>query len=305
MAFYTEELIAKARELDLISYLKLYDPGELIYQGPNSYVMRSHGSLKLSNGKWMWWAKGIGGISALDYLVKVEGISFTDAVGKILTLEKISLPESRMEKERVPLVLPEPCKNNNRVVDYLFQRGIDMEIIYDCIGRGLLYEAIPYHNAIFVGFNENGEPAYAAYRSTKPNRILGEIKGSEKSWSFRFAGENSEILHVFESAIDLLSYLSLKKLEHGTWRTLSCLSLGGIAISREKKLPPALENYLKQNSEVSDVYLHLDNDAAGRRAAVQISRILENKYNVVLEYPAFGKDVNDELQKRKENGREV
>ena len=88
-------------------------------------------------------------------------------------------------------------------------------------------------------------------------------------------------------------------MEHGTWRTLSCLSLGGIAISREKKLPPALENYLKQNSEVSDVYLHLDNDVAGRRAPVQISRILENKYNVVLEYPAFGKDVNDESQNGK------
>ena len=75
---------------------------------------------------------------------------------------------------------------------------------------GGLYEAIPYHNAILLALMKMENLLMQRYRSTKPNRILGEIKGSEKSWSFRFAGENSEILHVFESAIDLLSYLSLK-----------------------------------------------------------------------------------------------
>ena len=43
-----------------------------------------HDSLKISNGKWMWWSRGFGGATALDYLIKVKGLSFTDAM-RILT----------------------------------------------------------------------------------------------------------------------------------------------------------------------------------------------------------------------------
>ncbi len=54
-------------------------PHELIRMGPNSYKMRSHDSLKLSNGKWMWVVKAWAGL-ALDYLILVEGIPFLSAV---------------------------------------------------------------------------------------------------------------------------------------------------------------------------------------------------------------------------------
>lgn len=46
-----------------------------------------HDSLKISNGKWMWWSRGFGGASALDYLIKVRGDPFTKAMEKILGQE--------------------------------------------------------------------------------------------------------------------------------------------------------------------------------------------------------------------------
>ena len=34
---------------------------------PREYTTRTHDSLKISNGKWMWWSKGIGGKTELPY----------------------------------------------------------------------------------------------------------------------------------------------------------------------------------------------------------------------------------------------
>ena len=43
--------------------------------------------LRISNGKWCWFSQGIGGRSALDYLIKVKGIPFTQAAEIILGRE--------------------------------------------------------------------------------------------------------------------------------------------------------------------------------------------------------------------------
>ena len=84
MAYFSEEDIIEARKLDLLTYLKLYEPRELVRVSGNTYSTREHGSLKISNGKWMWWSHRIGGVSALDYLIKVRGMPFPKAVKLIL-----------------------------------------------------------------------------------------------------------------------------------------------------------------------------------------------------------------------------
>ena len=73
MVVYSKEQIEKAREMDLLTYLRNYDSFELVHFQGNVYCTRMHDSLKISNGKWMWWSRGIGGVSALDYLIKVRG----------------------------------------------------------------------------------------------------------------------------------------------------------------------------------------------------------------------------------------
>ena len=84
MPYVTKGQIAAAREMDLMTYLRRFEPQELVHIGRDTYATRTHDSLKISNGKWCWWSRNIGGTNALDYLTRVEGLSFLDAVQRIL-----------------------------------------------------------------------------------------------------------------------------------------------------------------------------------------------------------------------------
>lgn len=80
MPYVTPEQITKAKEMDLLTYLQLYEPDNLVRFGSNTYCTREHDSLKISNGKWHWFSRGIGGRTALDYLIKVRNYTFPKAV---------------------------------------------------------------------------------------------------------------------------------------------------------------------------------------------------------------------------------
>lgn len=71
MPYIPPEVVEKARELDLLTYLKNYEPHELVHFGGSTYCTREHDSLKISNGKWCWFSRGIGGKTALDYLINL------------------------------------------------------------------------------------------------------------------------------------------------------------------------------------------------------------------------------------------
>ena len=214
LSYYTEEQIKKARSIDLLTYLQTYEPIELVHVRGNTYCTKEHDSLKISNGKWMWWSQGFGGNSALEHLIKVKGMQFTDAMKILTTDRELSLNnakvlgESRQSKGNRKLLLPEKSETDLEVIRYLTSRGIDNEIIKACIDEGLLYESLPYHNCIFVGLDESGVAAYAFYRATTGDRLMGEAAGSDKRYSFRINRAGST-LHVFESAIDLLSYATI------------------------------------------------------------------------------------------------
>ena len=83
----------------------------------------------------MWWSRGIGGKSALDYLIKVRGMDFVGAVQTIMGNGSVSFPtcENIKSYEEQPLLLPEKKPTTNVVFDYLFGRGIDYEIINYCL----------------------------------------------------------------------------------------------------------------------------------------------------------------------------
>ena len=55
MPYATKAQIERARQPDLLTFLRQYKPDELIPTGPGTYKLRSHDSLKISNGKWCWW----------------------------------------------------------------------------------------------------------------------------------------------------------------------------------------------------------------------------------------------------------
>lgn len=63
----------------------------------------------------------------------------------------------------------------------------------------------------------------------------------------------------------------------------------------ESKLPVALTRFLEDHPHVKTVYLHLDNDTAGRLAAKAIMAVMPEGYRVENKPPPRGKDVNDFL----------
>lgn len=299
MAKLADKAIERARQLDLLAYLQMQQPWELVPIGLNRYRMRTHDSLKIDHGKWYWWSRSVGGRSALDYLVTVEGWEFRKAVMHILDIERIQpteIPQKKLQetKEKIPFCLPMRANSNRRVQAYLMRRGIDRSIIDYFLSTGMLYESHLYHNAVFVGRNEKGEPAYAALRSTGQRRFAGEAAGSRKAYAFSFSEGRSTTIHVFESAIDLLSYATLQKLRGADWKAESYVSLGGCAFSRGT-LPPSLKRMLREKTNIQAIKLHLDNDRAGRTFTQAIIELLKNDYRVINAPPPSGKDVNDYL----------
>ena len=294
-------VIEQARQIDLLSYLQRYEPGNLKRVAGNVYCTREHDSLKISNGKWYWWSRGFGGFSALDYLMKVREFSFVEAV-QTLTGDmgdwKPPPPAVKKDEPKV-LLLPPRNKDSDRVLQYLFGRGIDYAIVQDCIADGTIYESADYHNAVFIGKDESGTPKYAACRGTMGS-FKRDASGSDKRYSFRLlAREPTSTVHLFEAAIDVLSYATYLKCERKDYRTANLLSLSGVYQPKkelaESKIPIALTTFLNAHPQIKTIYLHLDNDKAGRLCTAALKELLQKDYKIVDAPPPVGKDVNDFL----------
>ena len=110
MPYIPPEVVEQARQIDLLTYLQSCEPQELVRISGNNYTTRTHDSLKISNGKWMWWSQRIGGYNALDYLVKVKGCSFVEAVetlmGKAAVMPTVTVKPKQKTEPKV-LLLPD------------------------------------------------------------------------------------------------------------------------------------------------------------------------------------------------------
>ena len=186
MAYIPPETVEKLREIDLLTYMQNYEPDELIKESGGSYCTRSHDSLKISNGKWHWFSQGIGGKSALDYLVKVRGHSFMEAAETLMGRIAVRPPEPSKPKEnKKAFILPDEYKGMEKCKQYLRSRGISMRVINHCIQSGMLYESRPYHNAVFVGYDRTGKARYAFQRGLGTD-FRGDVAGSDKRFPFSF-----------------------------------------------------------------------------------------------------------------------
>ena len=293
--FVSPDELRQARQCDLLTYLQAAQPQELVELRNGVYCLRSHDSLKISNGKWYWWSRGIGGRSALDYLIEVEGIPLVEAVQRINAMEGIekSVPSIYVPSHK-PFVLPERNSNNDRVLQYLQMRGIDREVIEMCIAFDTLYEDVR-HNCCFVGFDETRSPRYAMLRSSDPNRsFLQEVVGSDKRYSFSLIPTESTKLYITESAIDALSLYVLRDFAPDNY-----LSIAGANTPRGNMLPLALEHYLAMHQQIESICLCLDNDRAGIQAAKAIQARLPELYITELLPPKEGKDYNEQLMRMK------
>ena len=185
VAHLSDEEIRSAREIDLLSYLQSTAPQELVALGNGNYCTREHDSLKISNGKWHWFSQGIGGKSAIDYLIKVKDFDFADAVRTVLG---VSCKVVSFEKAKAPtprrLLLPERNDSSEAVKAYLSRRGISENVIAFCLKEKLLYESKPHHNAVFIGYDKAHTPRYAAVDGRASEETL-QIFNAFKGFSLR------------------------------------------------------------------------------------------------------------------------
>ena len=259
-------------------------------------------------------------MSALRFLMQVDGMGYTEAVKILCEQTPVYVPRAEPAPRKKLFSLPLPNDSFYRVRRYLNQRGIRDDVLDYCVQLGILYESAPYHNAVFVGLDEQGQAKYAFLRGIYDSRgknFKMEQEGSDKQYSFCVPPlRKSSRVAVYEACIDALAHMTLEDGRTDKYR----LSLGGIAAPKEgaeratkkMKRPDALEHFLKEHPEVTEIEICTDNDFAGRWACAQLKEQYGEKYTVVCNLPQMeGADYGDlakqagEKQKKqqKERGR--
>jgi hypothetical protein len=293
--------IEQARNADIIAFLEKYNGFTFAHQS-GAYRCQQHKSLavKADRRSFYWHSKGVGGFGVLDFLTKVENMPFRDAVEAITGAMPITAQSGtpRNTEYRLPnppkkLVLPEKSGLQLRLYDYLCKkRGIDSDIVNTLVQKEMLYED-RRGNVVFVGYDEHKKARFACLRGTHGDcSFRGDCAGSDKRYGFSAAASSpSERLYIYESAIDLMSYASLVNAETGdtnAWKQHNYLSLSGTSET-------AIPFFLNRHTEVKEIVFCLDNDPAGREAAVSMTRKYADKgYYTRLELPTR-KDFNEDL----------
>lgn len=300
----TKEQVAAARRMTAIEFLRRYRADDLVRSSARGeFELKSHDSFKI-NGEsslWHWKSRGIGGKSALDYLMHVEGCSFVEAVRLLCEEQPCFIPQrhEEVEHQRLPFELPEKSPTTTRVEAYLRCRGISQAVIDHCLQTGILYESLPYHNCVFVGRDAGGTPRYAALRGTYTygKQFKAESTDSDKRFGFCIEpATESSALAVFEAAIDAMAEMTLAGDAADKYR----LSLGGIYAPEEGRdihPPAALEEFLHRHPQVKRIEFCLDNDPPGRAAAAALARLYGERYQVTVRLPPIeGFDYGDLAQ---------
>lgn len=294
----TKAQIAAAKQMTAIEYLKKYQPERLerCRYSKSEYQLTDHDSFKINQDTswWHWKSRDIGGRTALDFLVHVDGVKFVEAVQALCVESPSFIPEHSQTTGVIKktFALPPAAESNHNIIRYLKNRGLSQATIQACIGSGILYESYPYHNCVFVGRDGTGAPRYAALRGIwdqpgkKPYKV--EQTESDKRYCFCIpAPQGSRRLALYESAIDAMAHRTLENEDSTKWR----LSLGGIYAPKEgtpdrkMKQSAALVHFLQQHPEVEELELCFDNDFAGRWAARHVRALYEDKFTVAYNLP--------------------
>ena len=169
---YTREQIDKANQVDLEELLRRQ--GEKLIRSGRDHRLESDHSVTIRGNRWFDHASDQGGY-ALSFVRRHYHLSFNEAM-ELLTGEKgqaplpIAKPQNDPPKE---FVLPPASSSMRRVFGYLLgTRKLDREVLAAFVREKLIYEDLPYHNAVFVGTDEKGVARHAHKRSTpqKNNR---------------------------------------------------------------------------------------------------------------------------------------
>lgn len=220
----TKEEIARAKELDLLTYFKLVEPGNLKLVG-KEYRHKVHSSLTISKDSlWCWHCIGLRGRTALKYLIDVEKMPYVEAVreinriqgGVVHSSQPVSLPQPRAEPEAPrDFKLPQPDANSYAAMAYLRGRCIHPNVLALCRKEGILYQTSfkNHPNCVFVGRDGEGVAKGGSLRGCTQLQFRRDIPGSKKIYPFYIqASTKADTVEVYEAPIDAMSGASLKAL---------------------------------------------------------------------------------------------
>lgn len=200
-------------------------------------------------------------------------------------------PKQSKPNEKKEFEPPELNEDAKRAYAYLnVRRGIPKEILVPFFKKKLIGETREYHNVAFMGYDTNGNLKHVNLRGTQgESSFKGNAAGSSPEYSFHYTGK-SEKLYLFEAPIDMLSFIAMKGED---WQEHNYAAFCGVG-------DKVLFQTLKDNPNISKVFLCLDNDRAGRFAEYRIAEKLreENiRFGILL---PDGKDWNEQLLVEKE-----
>ena len=259
---FTEDQKDQARQTNLVELLR--SQGEKLKPSGREYEWRD-GSAKVTvrGNLWFHQYEGVGG-DAIDFVRRFYNKSYPEAMQYLLGGCNGRLVVSPPVQKEPPPPFELPPKNDNmrRVYAYLLnKRGLDRDVLYAFVHAGMIYESAEYHNAIFVGHDKNGKAVHAHKRGTSTeSSYKGNVASGIPENSFHWTGKNDK-LYLFESPIDMLSFISMNK---DGWRNHSYAACCGVA-------DRVLFQMLSDNPNIKTVCLCLDNDEAGQKANKRIS----------------------------------
>lgn len=283
---FTDQQKEQAAGVDLAAFLE--SRGEkLIRSGRDMRLDRDH-SVTIRGNEWFDHATQKGG-GTISFVRQFYDLDYPSAVSLLLGGGSVAYPtaKERVQEPPKPFALPPANKDTRRVFAYLVKhRCIASEVVSYFVRAGLLYEDAEYHNAVFVGTDEQGIPRHAHKRSTnsfgKAFRI--NVEGSLPQYSFHYLGADGA-LFVFEAPVDMMSYLTLHP---ERWQEHSYVACCGTSF-----LP--VEKILERMHRVEEVFLCLDNDVAGHTASKRMVDLLTEKGIVSQRLVPAEKDWNEVL----------
>lgn len=289
-----ETRVKQARNSDMLLFFSQHN-GFTFRKKGGEYRCVEHPSLAVKSDclSWYWHSKGVGGYGTLDFLIKVEGYSFREAVEQFSDNHAVLSEKPEPNDTTKTLILPEKAgRMYKRLYAYLCKtRGIDGEIISKLIQEKKIYED-KRGNVVFIGYDEKNIPKFACLRGTYThNQFRMDCAGSNKQYGFRMTYNETDKLYIFEAPIDAMSHATLTNLVTGNtnaWRNDNRLSLGGVTSL-------ALDKYIELHHQTKELIFCLDNDTAGREAAVFMVRKYTDKgFCTRMELPE-SKDYNTDL----------
>jgi len=305
---FTEEELVIAKSVDLCTVAEHL--GYTVRRVGKYYTIKEMDSIRIYHrSHWFRWSrqyeKGENGGSQIDFLRVFAGMEVKEAVFWLLDFtgyRRFEGSENRIvlknqvgekQEEKKQFILPIVAGSNAYLITYLNQeRAISKVIIEYFIQKDLIYEARGYHNIVFKGNDKAGVTRFASMRGVfdKEGRVFKcDVEGNDKRYGFNDINEESYELVVFESAIDLMSYMDICADYESNKLALGMLS------------DAPLETFLAEHPQIGMIRFCLDNDEPGRIASAEL---MEKYYQKGYEVenclpPARYKDYNEWLQATK------